>query len=149
MLKGYKKKRDFKKTPEPKGKIGRKRKKSLVFVVHEHHAKHLHWDFRLEIDGVLRSWAIPKGPPRKVGEKRLAVQVENHPLEYIDFEGVIPTGQYGAGKVIIWDEGNYELLRRNPETIEFVLQGKRLQGSYVLFHPEKFEPKDWLILKKK
>jgi len=148
MLKEYKKKRDFQKTLEPLGKK-RKTGRELIFVVHEHHASHLHWDFRLEMDGVLKSWAIPKGPPEKIGEKRLAIQVENHPIEYSDFEGVIPSGQYGAGKVIIWDKGNYELLRKEPETIEFVLNGKRLQGNFVLFHPERFEPKNWLILKKR
>jgi bifunctional non-homologous end joining protein LigD len=148
MLEAYQKKRDFKKTPEPSGKKKRK-DKGLIFVIQEHRASHLHWDFRLEFDGVLKSWAIPKGPPEKPGEKRLAVQVEDHPLEYADFEGIIPPGQYGAGKVFIWDKGSYELLRREPEIIEFILHGERLQGSFVLFHPKKFEPKNWLLLKKR
>lgn len=152
MLEEYKKKRDFKKTSEPveKSRRGRKSRESrkLIFVVHEHHARSLHWDFRLEMGGSLKSWAIPKGPPKKSGEKRLAVQVEDHPVEYADFEGTIPEGQYGAGKVIIWDKGTYELLRREKEIIEFILHGKRLKGKFVLFHPQKFEPKNWLILRK-
>jgi len=150
MLEEYKKKRSFRKTPEPEGNLsaGRRGKKQ-IFVVQEHHAKNLHWDFRLEMDGVLKSWAILKGPPEKVGEKKLAVQVEDHPLEYKDFHGVIPEGQYGAGKVIIWNRGTYELLRRDQETIEFLLHGNRLKGVFVLFHPVKFEPKNWLILKKR
>lgn len=149
MLEEYKKKRDFKKTSEPKAGKKVKKAKELVFVVQEHHARTLHWDFRLEIDGVLKSWAIPKGLSEKAGEKRLAVQVEDHPLEYASFEGVIPPGQYGAGKVIIWDKGIYKLLRKEPETIELILHGNRLKGPFVLFHPAKFEPKNWLILKKK
>ena len=148
MLEEYKKKRDFKKTPEPSGKK-REKSKQLVFVVHEHHATHLHWDFRLEMDGVLKSWAVPKGLPEEPGEKRLAIQVENHPLAYHSFQGTIPKGQYGAGKVIIWDKGTYELLIKEPETLELILQGKRLHGRFVLFHPKKFEPKNWLMLKKK
>lgn len=149
MLEKYKKKRDFKKTPEPEGKKRKKKEKELIFVVQEHHARSLHWDFRLEMDGVLKSWAIPKGPPEKPGEKRLAVQVEDHPIDYSNFEGIIPEDQYGAGKVIIWDKGTYELLRKEPETIEFILSGKRLKGSFVLFHPKKFEEKHWLIMKKR
>jgi bifunctional non-homologous end joining protein LigD len=149
MLEEYKKKRNFKKTPEPLGKKKAKKSQRLIFVVQEHYASHLHWDFRLEIDGVLKSWALPKGPPKKLGEKRLAVQVEDHPISYAKFHGVIPEGQYGAGKVIIWDSGYYELLRREPEIIEFILHGNRLKGNFVLFHPEKFESKSWLILKKK
>lgn len=148
-LKEYKKKRDFKKTLEPKAEKKAKKAKELIFVVQKHHAQSLHWDFRLEMDGVLKSWAIPKGPPEKPGEKRLAVQVEDHPLEYFDFEGIIPEGQYGAGKVIIWDKGTYELLRRETETIEFILHGNRLKGPFVLFHPKKFEEKNWLIMKKR
>lgn len=125
-----------------------KKSKKLIFVVQEHHASHLHWDFRLESEGVLKSWAIPKGPPEKLGEKRLAVQVEDHPISYAKFHGVIPKGQYGAGKVIIWDKGTYELTKKEPETIEFILHGKRLKGDFVLFHPKTFEANNWLILKK-
>ena len=127
----------------------KKKGKKLIFVVQEHHARSLHWDFRLEMDGVLKSWAIPKGLSEKAGEKRLAVQVEDHPLEHQDFEGNIPEGQYGAGKVIIWDKGTYELLRREPGTIEFILHSQRLKSPYVLFHPKKFEAKNWLIMKKR
>lgn len=147
-IKDYQEKRDFAKTPEPKGGQKVKKEKELIFVVQEHHATHLHWDFRLEMDGVLKSWAIPKGPPENKGEKRLAIQVEDHPLEYADFKGKIPEG-YGAGEVEIWDKGTYELLRKETEKIELFLHGQRLKGSFVLFHPQKFEPQNWLLLKAK
>jgi bifunctional non-homologous end joining protein LigD len=94
------------------------------FVVQEHHARRLHFDFRLEMDGVLRSWAVPKGPPIEAGERRLAVAVEDHALSYIDFQGVIPEGQYGAGTVSIWDHGNYTLQKRTPDELVFVLHGE-------------------------
>lgn len=149
MLDEYRQKRNFKRTSEPKGQKVKKEKGQLIFVVHEHHAKNLHWDFRLVMDGVLKSWAIPKGPPTKPGEKRLAIQVEDHPLEYADFEGRIPKSQYGAGEVKIWDHGGYELISKKPETIELILHGRRLHGEYILFHPQKFEAKSWLLLKKK
>ena len=148
-LKQYQKKRDFKKTIEPRGKKKVERTKEFIFVVQEHHARNLHWDFRLEMDGVLKSWAIPKGPPEKQGEKRLAVQVEDHPLEYADFEGIIPEGQYGAGKVIIWDRGTYEPLKKEPGKIEFILYGDRLKGPFVLFRPKTFKSKNWLIMRKR
>jgi len=127
----YQRKRKFDRTPEPRGKINKKRKR-LIFVVHDHHASHHHYDLRLEIAGVLKSWAIPKEPPTKKGVKRLAVQVEDHPLDYAKFHGIIPEGNYGAGKVEIWDNGEYELLEKTPKKILFTLHGKRLNGKYVL-----------------
>ena len=121
------------------------------FVVHEHHASRLHFDFRLELEGVLKSWAVPKGPSMNPAEKRLAVEVEDHDLEYIDFEGIIPEGNYGAGAVVIWDEGEFELIEAGEKKISFLLHGKILQGGFTL---SKFKPKgkgpakDWLLIKK-
>ena len=148
----YRRKRDFRKSPEPAPKPSSRTSSSSPppkprFVVQEHHASHLHWDFRLEMDGVLRSWAVPKGPPLEPGVRRLAVQTEDHPLEYIDFEGVIPPGQYGAGTVRIWDRGTYELVKRTPDEIEVVLHGQKLRGPYVLVRMKNRE-KDWLLLKR-
>jgi DNA ligase D-like protein (predicted 3'-phosphoesterase) len=142
-LEEYKKKREFPKTPEPAGKkqeTGQSR-----FVVHKHDASHLHYDLRLEMNGVLKSWAVPKGPPEVLGERRLAVHVEDHPLEYINFHGTIPDGQYGAGTVEIWDHGTYTLEKNQPNELEFVLNGKRLKGGYVV----QFKDKNWLFLKRK
>ncbi len=118
------------------------------FVVHEHYGRHRHYDFRLEWNGVLRSWAVPKGPPQKSGVRRLAVQVEDHPLGYIDFEGTIPASQYGAGTVRIWDSGTYTLEKSEPNELRFVLHGKKLQGPFALIRMEN-QPKDWLLLKLK
>lgn len=119
---------------------------SLRFVIQKHQATHLHYDFRLEMDGVLKSWAIPKEPPTKSGVKRLAVQVEDHALDYINFEGTIPEGMYGAGTVEIWDKGTYTLKTRKENKIEVTLQGSRLKGDYVLI---RFRNKNWLFFKKK
>lgn len=103
-----------------------------IYVIHEHHASHLHYDLRLQMRGVLKSWAVPKQPPRGKGTKRLAIQVTDHPLSYAKFEGEIPEGQYGAGKVKIWDSGKLKILEADKKKIEFELQGKRLSGKYVL-----------------
>jgi len=121
------------------------------FVVHEHHASRLHFDFRLELEGVLKSWAIPKGPSLNPAEKRLAVEVEDHALEYIDFEGIITEGNYGAGAVVIWDDGEFELLEASENKISFRLHGRILQGGFTLtkLKPRGKGPaKDWLLIKK-
>ncbi len=145
MLKDYKKKRDFSKTKEPEGKKGKK--DSRIFVVQKHDASHLHYDLRLSMDGVLKSWALPKKPPERAGVKRLAVETEDHPLSYADFEGKIPEGQYGAGKVEIWDKGDYELEKGKKDKIEVVLKGEKLKGAYALI---KFKgKKNWLFFKMK
>jgi bifunctional non-homologous end joining protein LigD len=115
------------------------------FVVQEHHATRLHYDFRLELDGVLKSWAVPKGVPEEPGAKRLAVQVEDHELDYIDFEGEIPEGQYGAGQVKIWDRGTYTLSERRPGKLHFTICGTKLTGDYIL---TRMRDNDWLIFKR-
>lgn len=130
-LETYKKKRKFSETSEPEGKVKQSGKKH-IFVVHKHQASHLHWDLRLEMDGVLRSWAVPKEPPMVKGVRRLAVQVEDHPKEYAKFKGKIPEGNYGAGTVEIWDEGTYKIKEMDSAKIEFILKGKKLKGTYVL-----------------
>jgi len=117
--------------------------------VHEHWASHHHFDFRLEMNGVLKSWAIPKGPPVEHGVKRLAVEVEDHPLEYADFEGTIPEGEYGAGKVEIWDRGNYVLKTKTVREIRFELRGKKLNGEFVLLLiKEEKGRRQWLLFKR-
>ena len=120
-----------------------------IFVIHKHFASHLHWDLRLEMNGVLKSWAVPKEPPAKKGIKRLAIQVEDHSLNYADFEGKIPEGNYGAGKVEIWDNGTYELISKDEKKIEFDLHGKKLKGKYVLVKTNfgKQKGKSWLFFK--
>ena len=118
------------------------------FVVQEHHASHLHWDFRLEMGEVLKSWAVPKEPPTQPNVRRLAIEVEDHPLSYIDFEGVIEEGSYGAGTVIIWDKGTYSLESLKPDKIVFNLSGKKLTGRYTLVRL-KNDPKNWLLFKTK
>jgi len=118
-----------------------------IYVIQRHQATHLHWDLRLEMDGVLKSWAVPKEPPAEKGVRRLAVLVEDHPLEYADFEGVIPEGEYGAGVVEIWDKGTYRLIDRKPNKIVFEINGKRLKGRYCLL---RFKgEKNWLFFKTK
>ena len=118
------------------------------FVVHEHEATHLHYDFRLEMHGVLRSWAIPKGPSMDDSQKRLALLVDDHPLEYIDFEGIIPEGSYGAGAVVVWDNGTYDLLEEKTDKISFILKGKKLKGNFTLVRM-KGKEKEWLLIKQK
>ncbi|MBF0505443.1 MAG: 3'-phosphoesterase [Nitrospirae bacterium] len=121
-----------------------------VFVVHEHHARHLHFDFRLEMDGVLKSWAVPKGPSLNPADKRLAVMVEDHPLEYGSFEGTIAEGLYGAGAVAIWDEGPYTLISGavSDGKLEVRLEGKKPKGIFVMTKM-KGKEKEWLLIKKK
>ncbi len=162
-LKEYRRKRQFKKTSEPRGKPTRKNKTTgLCFVIQKHAASHLHYDLRLEIDGVLKSWAVPKGPPLSANQKHLAIAVEDHPLAYKDFEGIIPPGNYGAGKVIIWDEGNYEpddktitdanhYFRQAWQAghLSFVLNGKKLHGKYSLIKIKSPQKNAWLFLKEK
>jgi DNA ligase D-like protein (predicted 3'-phosphoesterase) len=118
------------------------------FVVQEHNASHLHWDFRLELDSALKSWAVPKEPPVEPGVKRLAVEVPDHDVSYINFEGVIPKGSYGAGTVKIWDSGTFETESRKSDKIVFVLRGKKMKGKYVLLKFAKTGEKNWLLFKK-
>ena len=156
----YFKKRNFKVTPEPKGAVKHGKKPKLAFVVQEHHASSLHYDFRLELDGVLKSWAVPKGPSLDPQEHHLAIHVEDHPYEYRTFEGVIPEGNYGAGNVIIWDEGWYEP-RQETDNIEktlreeykkghltFILHGKKLKGEFALIQMHGQQENAWLLVKK-
>jgi bifunctional non-homologous end joining protein LigD len=160
-LSEYNKKRDFKKTAEPKGKI-KKGNESLHFVVQKHEASHLHFDWRLEIDGVLVSWAVPKGPSADPSVKRLAMHVEDHPMDYIDFEGTIPKGQYGGGTVMVWDTGTYmaegadtlaeskKMMKKMHDdgNIKVVMQGKKLKGSYHLVRMSG-KKEEWLLMKGK
>ena len=158
----YKKKRNFKSTDEPAGKEKSSARK-LIFVVQKHDASHLHYDFRLEMEGVLKSWAIPKGPSMRPEDKRLAMMVEDHPLQYMTFEGTIPKGNYGAGNVIVWDNGTYtpaepeDSIDENEKKLlaglkrgdlKFILNGKKLKGEFALVNMRKDE-KSWLLLKKK
>ena len=145
----YKRKRDPKKTPEPFG--GKKRGKKPIFVVQRHDARRLHYDFRLERNGALASWAVPKGPPIEPGQQHLAVHVEDHPIEYGTFEGEIPKGQYGAGTVEIWDKGTYDLVEEKKDGgLTVQLHGKRLKGTYALVPAHlSGDEKNWLIIRKK
>lgn len=153
-LKEYRQKRRFEVTPEPEGGVppthGRPR-----FVVQEHHARRVHWDLRLEMEGVLRSWAIPKGPSLDPSDKRLAVLVEDHPLEYGEFEGVIPPGNYGAGSVMLWDRGTYECLEGDPAEafrrgkLTLIFHGEKLKGEFHFVRTKRNEGRDWLLFKGK
>ena len=177
-LEKYNKKRDFKKTSEPSGKPVKKaadkvpakdkkpKKGKLIFVIQKHDASHLHYDFRLELDGVLKSWAVPKGPSLDPKIKRLAMMVEDHPFDYKDFEGIIPDGNYGAGEVIVWDNGEYvplgggeskeeneKILRAmfRKGDVKFVILGKKVKGEFAIVKiKSKDSSKDnvWLLIKK-
>jgi bifunctional non-homologous end joining protein LigD len=153
----YRKKRNFDTTPEPDGR-GRKRR-DRRFVVQKHDATRLHYDFRLEADGVLASWAVPRGPSMNPVDKRLAVRTEDHPLEYADFEGEIPEGHYGAGRVIVWDRGTYDLVEDIPIAqqlargkIVMVLKGKKLRGGFALVRAKlggASRRENWLLIKQR
>lgn len=156
-LKEYWEKRDFSRTPEPHG--GKRAQGGLNFVVHKHDASTLHYDLRLEIGGVLKSWAVPKGPSMKPGDKRLAIPTEDHPLDYIDFEGVIPEGQYGAGTVLSWDRGSFENLSKEGERevpleeglekghLLVFLKGEKLKGGFALTRFRRGKKELWLLIK--
>lgn len=148
VLEEYNKKRDFAKTNEPQPKLTQGGGKRLSFVVQEHHARALHWDFRLEHEGLLASWALPKGVPAEINEKHLAVQVEDHPFDYKDFEGTIPQGQYGAGTVSIWDKGTYVPIKWDDKVVEINAFGKKLKGRYSLVRTNFGNRKNnWLLIK--
>ncbi len=152
----YREKRTFDKTPEPEPSLPNSRKGPLTFCVQRHHASHLHYDFRLEIDGALKSWAVPKGPTLDPADKRLAMMVEDHPLEYGNFEGVIPKGNYGAGSVMLWDRGTYEMLGEATTQeqlargdFKFRLAGEKLNGDFAIVRTKRGKGNEWLLLKKK
>ena len=156
-LEEYTDKRDFEVTGEPEAKKTRKTGDKAVFVVQKHDATNLHYDFRLEVGGVLKSWAVPKGPSMNNHDKRLAVMVEDHPLEYASFHGHIPEGQYGAGTVEIWDSGTWEPAEKTPDAarglkggmLEFYLHGKKLKGEFVLVRTDgSYAKNGWLLMKK-
>ena len=151
-LKEYRAKRNFSKTPEPP-KSGKKRTDGgLIYVIQKHDASRLHYDLRLEENGILTSWAVPKAPPLKEGEKRLAIRTEDHPIEYAGFEGVIPEGEYGAGTVEIWDNGTYEPVEMTAEKKIVDIYGGKLDGRYALIKlkpREKEKDVNWLFFKTK
>ena len=154
-LSEYQKKRDFRKTDEPKGNNKSKKNKKPIFVIQKHDASHLHYDFRIEMEGVLKSWAVPKNLSKNSSVKRLAVLTEDHPMEYASFEGTIPEGEYGAGTVEIWDKGTFDNIREDELSlkesfkegkIEIDLHGDKIQGPYVIIH---YKNNEWLIKKMK
>lgn len=161
-LKDYNEKRKFDETTEPKGKT-KKSEDKLIFVIQRHAASRLHYDFRLEMEGVLKSWAVPKGPSLNPDDKRLAMMVEDHPYDYKDFEGNIPEGNYGAGQVEVWDSGTYEPLDQESKlsdekellkelkvgSLKFVLHGKKLKGEFALVKMKNAENNSWLLIKHK
>jgi len=154
-LREYQRKRDFSRTAEPAGRLAKSRGKGALFVIQKHDATRLHYDFRLEVDGTLKSWAVPKGIPFARGDKRLAVHVEDHPLDYAAFEGVIPAGQYGGGTVMIWDTGTWENLGGDPAKdlqagkLHFALKGKKLVGEWTLVRTRGGDEgkENWLLIK--
>ena len=155
----YRSKRNFDKTNEPRGSSGRKSSKQPQFVIQKHDASTLHYDFRIEADGVLKSWAVPKGPSTDPGDKRLAIPTEDHPLAYADFEGVIPEDEYGGGTVLIWDRGTYENITEKDDEIQSIekaieaghvlieLDGKKLKGGYALHRTGAGDDARWLMIK--
>lgn len=157
----YNKKRNFNDTAEPAGKKKAAKEKVLSFVIQRHKASRLHYDFRLEMEGVLKSWAVPKGPSLNPGDKRLAMMVEDHPYDYKDFEGIIPEGNYGAGIVEIWDKGTYTTIDKaepgkeeklllaglKSGNLKFVLKGKKLKGEFALVKLKNSEDNSWLLIK--
>ena len=161
-LKDYNAKRKFDETSEPKGK-SKKSKDKLIFVIQRHAASRLHYDFRLEMEGALKSWAVPKGPSLDPKDKRLAMMVEDHPYDYKDFEGNIPEGNYGAGQVEIWDSGTYEPLDNDSKlsdekellkelhagSLKFILHGEKLKGEFALVKMKNNEDNSWLLIKHK
>ena len=156
-LDDYKSKRDLSESGEPSGDGRRARRSKPIFVIQKHAARSLHYDFRLEVDGVLASWAVPKGPSTDPRDKRLAIQVEDHPLDYGDFEGVIGPGNYGAGSVIVWDTGTYAQLRDDQTMAEAIeqghvsvwLDGKKLRGGYSLRRTGGGAKPQWLLVKRR
>ena len=157
-LEEYRRKRRFERTPEPPPKVEKAGRGQLRFVVQKHRASRLHYDFRLEMEGVLKSWAVPKGPSLDPADKRLAMQVEDHPVSYLDFEGIIPPGNYGAGTVMVWDMGKWEPLGDADAMLakgdlKFRLHGKKLNGEFALVHMKARRPgskgNEWLLIKKK
>lgn len=151
-LKEYKRKRKFSKTPEPRGKAVKKKSgKSRIFVVQKHDARNLHFDFRIELNGVLKSWAVPKEPAKDPSVKRLAIPTEDHPIEYASFEGTIPEGEYGAGTVEVWDKGTYKKVKGTYKSghLEIDLKGKKLKGKYSLVNFKKKPKPLWLLIKMK
>jgi DNA ligase D-like protein (predicted 3'-phosphoesterase) len=159
----YGEKRDFRRTPEPRGSARRRRRsRTPIFVVQQHAARSLHFDLRLEVDGVLKSWAVPKGPSTNPRDKRLAMPTEDHPMEYAEFEGVIPRGEYGAGPVIVWDRGTYEnrtVDRQGREVpaaeaieegeLKMRLHGEKVNGTYVLVRTGGGDRERWLLIKER
>ncbi len=158
-LKAYRARRDFRKTSEPRGRKVLKKSKRPIFVIQKHVARSLHYDFRIEIDGVLKSWALPKGPSINPRDKRLAVPTEDHPKAYARFEGMIPKGEYGAGTVLVWDIGTYKNIKKKKDTlismkqclkngqIEVFLKGKKLQGAFALIRTGSKTGERWLLIK--